>query len=160
MKENIGKEILEKPEDFVVIKSPEQLLQTYPDWFEKIDIDLLPFYIEKAPVKKDGVVDFSASHQRYVLTPSGIVRISSANTKTIWSINKEDIEVLKEMNVFAGKLRIKENNMPLEIYTTEVGGESVNMAYFPYNDPLSANNVMSDLETNHLVESIDNKNIE
>ena len=160
METNIGKEILEKPEDFVVIKDREQLLQAYPNLFEKINIDLLPFYIEKPPVRKDGVIDFSCSDKRYVLTPSGIVRISSKENETIWGIDDRDTEVFNEMNIFATEQRVKEKGTQQELYETRVEGKTINMMYFPYNDSMSANNVMSDLKTNHLVESINNENIE
>lgn len=160
MENSIGKDILERPEDFVVIKDREQLLQAYPNLFKNINIDLSPFYIEKPPVRKDGVIDFSCSDKRYVLTPSGIVRISSKENETIWGIGDKDKEILKEANVFANKSRIERENTQQEIYETRVEGKTINMMYFPYNDPVSANNVMSDLKTNHLAESINNENIE
>ena len=44
MENSIGKDILERPEDFVVIKDREQLLQAYPNLFKNINIFLKLFF--------------------------------------------------------------------------------------------------------------------
>ena len=77
--------ILSNPGKYVLVRDKEQILEAYYELFEELNIDILPFYIEK-------LGENTTRAHRLVITPSGVVAIASEDKHHIWEMDFETDE--------------------------------------------------------------------
>jgi hypothetical protein len=85
-----------------VVANSEQLVLAYPNLFEKINVDILPIYLEKEMKDKEGFT----KEERLFLMPTGVLSVSATEIpelESIWEISKEDKDFLSELNRYAGE---------------------------------------------------------
>jgi len=156
MSENIGKDILENPKDFLMITSKEQILEAYPDLFEKVNVGSIPFYLEKKPNKR-----ILPGH-RYVMTPSGFVRFEG-KSDLVWKVSEESIDLLSKFNEYAAKEDRKWRNgerINDRLNLIEVDDFNLGTAFIPYGKEDVIKDAIHELEKAHAYDSVDKGNIE
>ena len=156
MNENIGKKVLENPRKFLAVTDKEQILTAYPDWFEEINIDSMPFYLERKPDKR-----ILPGH-RYIITPTGLVRLEGPR-ELVWKISEEDEDILTELNVFASEEQRKLLNGEVindSFRAIEMGEKSLQETYIPYGEVPITTNAFKELERTHAYDSVNERNIE
>ena len=142
----------ENKEYLITIANQEQLLQAYPEWFEEVKTGSFSFFIEKAPEKR------ILPQHRYFITPSGIVRLEGADN-LVWDINKDNTDILGELNIFAAKEREIFNNggrINNTYEKVELDNHDLQERFIPYGDDHSSD-AFSELEAAH---QYDSSNIE
>jgi hypothetical protein len=157
MGNNVGKKILENPEKFIAFANKEQLLQAYPEWFEEINVDSTPFFLERKPKRHTGI------DHRHIITPSGLIRIEGKEA-LIWGIKEDSIEILSQLKIYArnedvkfkNKERINDNAKKF----IEIGDRLLEPLFIPYGQAELTNWVCTELETSHTYDSVEEKDIE
>jgi len=156
MNKNIGEEILKTPREFLAVANKEQILEAYPDLFEKVSVDSIPFYLEKKPNKR-----ILPGH-RYVMTPSGFVRFEGKRD-LVWEVSKESTDILSQFNEYAAREDRKWIDGKMindSCKLIEIGNFHFGPAFIPYGKEDIIKNALSELEKAHAYDSVDKGNIE
>lgn len=146
----------ENLEFHTVIPNQEQLLESYGKAFEEVKTESVSFFLEK----KANVSDLPKN--RYVVTPSGLVLLSfKGKDNVVWNIQKEDIDILGQVNALAAEQKFKlEGEYPKEYIPNkgiDISGHYVTAEYIPYGT-ISTERVVSDLD--YVMPYLEKSNIE
>jgi hypothetical protein len=138
---------MENELDFqVLIASNEQVVDAYPEIFEKLSIDIMPIYIEKNYEEIDHSTD-----PRIILLPSGIISVSSKeNQDFIWGNYQTEkyINFLVELNKKTRDWSMKNSKKNMLSYEEIIDGKEYIISFFAYKD----------IDTNKtLIDTIDEK---
>lgn len=129
----------------VLIKSNQDLLDSYPNKFEKHTIETSNIFVEvKIPE-----IDY-AKENRIILVPSGIVSINTEDSDFLWGNceGEEYVELLKELNKHCRDCNIaQESNTLGSLFSEEkIGNRDYQIRFFPYNDTESSKNLITEIE--------------
>jgi hypothetical protein len=138
---------MENELDFqVLIASNEQVVDAYPEIFEKLSIDIMPIYIEKNYEEIDHSTD-----PRIILLPSGIISVSSKeNQDFIWGNYQTEKyrNFLVELNKKTRDWSMKNSKKNMLSYEEIIDGKEYIISFFAYKD----------IDTNKtLIDTIDEK---
>jgi hypothetical protein len=138
---------MENELDFqVLIASNEQVVDAYPEIFEKLSIDIMPIYIEKNYEEIDHSTD-----PRIILLPSGIISVSSKeNQDFIWGNYQTEKyrNFLVELNKKTRDWSMKNSKENMLSYEEIIDGKEYIISFFAYKD----------IDTNKtLIDTIDEK---
>ncbi|PKN02745.1 hypothetical protein CVU76_01780 [Candidatus Dojkabacteria bacterium HGW-Dojkabacteria-1] len=120
--------ILNNPNKFVLVVGKEEILEAYSELFDVVNVDILPFYIEK-------LHDNTVRAHRLVITPSGIVAIASEDKDVIWEMNfetEEGIHLLEESNRLSAQTESRDIHDLIPVIETEQ--QTYYLRLLPYFD--------------------------
>ena len=129
----------------VLITSNQDLLDSYPNKFEKHVIETSDIFVEvKIPQ-----IDY-AKENRIILVPSGIVSINTEDSDFLWGNceGSEYVELLKELNKHCRDGNIAQENSNLDLLFSEekIGDRDYQIRFFPYNNKEASTNLITEIE--------------
>ena len=135
-------DLLISPEKYVLVKNEEQVLDAYGNLFEKMHIDILPFYIEK---KFNAIL--KTNSPRFIITPSGIVGVTSERGDKIWNMNFETPEgklLLEKLNQCSAQVKSKDIDDLTQ--TLSIENQNYYLKLLPYNDSDASKVLVDELD--------------
>jgi hypothetical protein len=140
---------MEKFEFTLAIADGRQLVDAYPEWFKRVDINSVPFFLEEEA--KKSVQEL----HRYIITPSGIVRIDGKRD-LIWGITERDVSLLYKFNTIASEERIKWEKGDIvnrDLNLIEIDDYNIGVEYIPYGGEQITRDAFKELEKAHAYDS-------
>ncbi|KKP63987.1 MAG: hypothetical protein UR61_C0057G0003 [candidate division WS6 bacterium GW2011_GWE1_34_7] len=122
-------EFLTKPEEYLAISTPDQLVDEYPQHFEKTQLINEQITFERSCNNRGGT-----ETERFFCTSRTICTISSDGKYDIWDLNMTDPQVLTSIAIKVNGLRIRNQDTKTNrTETTEIAGydRKVKVTYLP-----------------------------
>ena len=122
-------EFLTKPEEYLAISTPDQLVDEYPQHFEKTQLINEQITFERSCNNRGGT-----ETERFFCTSRTICTISSDGKYDIWDLNMTDPQVLTSIAIKVNGLKIRNQGTNVtKTETTEIAGygRKVNVTYLP-----------------------------